>query len=170
MMVRWKSGWAWFRAEDGYMFSLNFAFLSVTVGMIFLLILAWFASGLAAGTELRRATAATALAAQSQVTQSVSASGTGFLISEGWALNGSYTSAAKQIFANEVSDMHLNRVLENLSFQTGVNGNRVTVMASGEFLPVFLQSAAARVPGLKALSVPMRVTVPVEYKVVGGGS
>ncbi|KUO95830.1 hypothetical protein ATW55_15150 [Ferroacidibacillus organovorans] len=169
MMARWKSGWAWFRAEGGYTFGLNFALLSVTVGMIFLLIFAWFASGLAAGTELRRATTAAALAAQSQVTQSVSASGTGFLTSAGWALDGSYAPAAQQIFTNEVSELHLNRVFENLSFQTRVNGNRVTVTASGEFLPVFLQSAAARVPGLKALSVPMQVTVPVEYKVVGEG-
>lgn len=162
--------WTWFRAEDGYTFSLNFAFLSVTVGMIFLLILAWFASGLAAGTELRRATTAAALAAQSQVTQSVSASGTGFLTSANWALNGSYASVAQQTFANEVSDLHLNRLFEHLSCQTGVNGNRVTVTVSGEFLPIFLQSAAARVPGLQALSVRMQVTVPVEYKVVGGGS
>ncbi|KYP79897.1 hypothetical protein [Ferroacidibacillus organovorans] len=168
-MTRWRSIWTWIRAEGGYTFSLNFAFLSVTVGMIFLLILAWFASGLAAGTELRRAAAAAALAAQSQVTPSISASGAGFLTSAGWALNGSYTAAAEQTFAGEVSDLHLNQAFENLSCQTGVNGNRVTVIVSGEFLPIFLQSAATRVPGLKAFAVPMQVTVPVEYKVVGEG-
>lgn len=169
MMTRWRSIWTWIRREDGYTFSLNFAFLTLTVGMIFLLVLAWFASGLAAGTELRRATAAAALAAQSQVTPSISTSGTGFLTSAGWALDGSYTSAAQQAFAGEVSDLHLNHVFENLSCQTGVNGNRVTVTASGDFLPIFLQSAAERVPGLKAFAVPMQVTVPVEYKVVGEG-
>lgn len=168
-MTRWRSVWAWVCAEDGYTFSLNFAFLSVTVGMIFLLILAWFASGLTAGMELRRAAAAAALAAQSQVTQAVSASGSGFLTSAGWALDGSYATAAQQTFAGEVSDMHLNRAFENLSCQTGEKGNRVTVTVSGSFLPIFLQSAAARVPGLKALSVPMQVTVPTEYKVVGEG-
>jgi len=160
---------AWLCADDGYTFSLNFALLSVTVGMIFLLILAWFASGLTAGMELRRAAAAAALAAQSQVTQAVSASGSGFLTSAGWALGGAYAAAAQQTFAGEVSDMHLNRAFENLSCQTSVAGNRVTVTASGSFLPIFLQSAVARVPGLKALSVPMQVTMSTEYKVVGEG-
>lgn len=155
--------------EDGYTFSLNFALFTVTVGMIFLLILAWIASGLTAGTELRKTTTAAALAAQSQVTQSVSNSGTGFLTSAGWTLDGSYASAAQQTFAGEVSDIHLNKVFENLSCQTSGTGNRITVTVSGSFLPIFLQAAAKHVPGLQALSVPMSVTVPVEYKVVGEG-
>ncbi|WDL96755.1 hypothetical protein [Alicyclobacillus sp. ALC3] len=159
----------WLSREDGYTFSLNFAFLTVTVGMVLLLILAWIASGLAAGTELRRATAAAALAAQDEVTQSVTASGTGFLTSAGWTLGGSYASAAQQTFATETADMHLNKVFDNLHCQTSVTGNRVTVTATGSFLPVFLEAAAARAPGLQALSVPMRVHVPVEYKVVGEG-
>ena len=161
--------WTWLSREDGYTFSLNFAFLTVTVGMILLLVLAWIASGLAAGTELRRATAAAALAAQDNVTQSVTASGTGFLTSAGWTLDGSYASAAEQAFAMEVADMHLNNLFDNLDCQTSVTGNRVTVTATGSFLPVFLEAAAKRVPGLKAVAVPMRVTVPVEYKVEGEG-
>lgn len=160
--------WTWLSREDGYTFSLNFALLTVTVGMILLLILAWIASGLAAGTELRRATAAAALAAQDNVTQSVTASGTGFLTSAGWTF-GSYASAAEQAFAMEVADMHLNNLFDNLDCQTSVTGNRVTVTATGSFLPVFLEAAAKRVPGLKAVAVPMRVTVPVEYKVEGEG-
>lgn len=169
MMTYFQRIRAWFYAEDGYTFSLNFALLTVTVGMIFLLILAWIASGLAAGTELRRATAAAALAAGSQVTQSVSSSGTGFLTSAGWMPSGTYESAAQETFAREASDMHLNNVFANLICQTSGAGNRITVIASGSFLPIFLQSAAKRVPGLQALSVPMHVTVPVEHKVVGEG-
>ncbi|QSO52824.1 hypothetical protein JZ785_02520 [Alicyclobacillus curvatus] len=161
--------WTWLSREAGYTFSLNFAFLTVTVGMILLLILAWIASGLAAGTELRRATAAAALAAQDNVTQSVTASGTGFLTSAGWTVDGSYASAAEQAFVMEVVDMHLNNVFENLDCQTSVTGNRVAVTATGSFLPVFLEAAAKRIPGLQAVSVSMSVTVPVEYKVVGEG-
>lgn len=164
-----KGVWRWLSREDGYTFSLNFAFMTVTVGMILLLILAWIASGLAAGTELRRATAAAALAAQDEVTQSVTASGTGFLISAGWTLDGSYAAAAEEAFATEAADMHLNSVFDNLHCQTSVTGNRVAVTATGSFLPVFLEAAAKRVPGLQAVSVPMRVSVPVEYKVVGEG-
>lgn len=169
MKKRWRSLWTWLCNEGGYTFSLNFALLTVTVGMIFLLILAWIASGLAAGTELRRATAAAALAAQSQVTQAVSSSGTGFLTSANWTLNETYTSAAREAFEAEASDMHLNNIFANLICQTSETGNRITVTASGSFLPIFLPSAAKRVPGLQALSVPMHVTVPVEYKVVGEG-
>ncbi|EJY54759.1 hypothetical protein URH17368_2601 [Alicyclobacillus hesperidum URH17-3-68] len=168
-MARWRGLLTWLRAEDGFTFSLNFAFLTVTVGMMFLLILAWFASGLAAGTDLRRAAEAAALAAQSQVTQAVSASNAGFLEAAGWQVTGSYATAAETTFSQEVSDMHLSSVFENLSCHPSVVGIRVIVTVSGQFLPIFLEAAAKRAPGLQALAVPMKVSVPVEYKVVGEG-
>ncbi|WP_258110506.1 hypothetical protein [Alicyclobacillus sp. SP_1] len=158
--------WAWLRAEDGYTFSLNLAFLSVTVGMVLLLILAWLASGLAAGTELRRAATS---AAQSQVTQTVSGSNAGFLTSADWTLTPAADRTATQIFDQEVADTHLNRAFSNLSLEMGVVDNQVTVIVTGKFLPLFLQTAADRVPVLKALAAPMRVTVPVQYSVVGKG-
>ena len=161
--------WAWLHAEDGYTFSLNLAFLSVTVGMILLLILAWLASGLAAGTELRRAATSSALAAQLQVTQTVSGSTAGFLTSADWTVTAAADRTATQEFDREVADTHLNRAFSNLSLETGIIGNQVTVTATGDFLPLFLQTAAARVSVLQALAVPMRVVAPVEYTVVGRG-
>ena len=161
--------WAWLREDHGYTFSLNLAFLSVTVGMILLLILAWLATGLAAGTELRRAATSAALAAQSQVTQTVSGSTAGFLTSADWTVTAAADIAATEVFYQEVADTHLNRAFSNLSLEMGVVDNRVTVTVTGDFLPLFLQTAAGRVPALQALAVPMRVKVPVEYTVVGKG-
>ena len=161
--------WAWLREDHGYTFSLNLAFLSVTVGMILLLILAWLASGLAAGTELRRAATSAALAAQSQVTQTISGSTAGFLTSADWTVIKAADRAATEVFDQEVADTHLNRAFSNLSLEMGVVGNQVTVTATGDFLPLFLQTAAERVPVLQALAVPMRVTAPVKYTVVGKG-
>ena len=161
--------WAWLHAEDGYTFSLNLAFLSVMVGMVLLLILAWLASGLAAGTELRRAATSAALAAQSQVTQTVSGSNAGFLTSAEWTATGTVDMAATEVFDQEVSDTHLNRAFSNLSLEMGVVDNQVTVIVTGKFLPLFLQTAAEHVSVLQALAVPMRVVVPVEYTVVGKG-
>lgn len=161
--------WDWVRQEDGYTFSLNMALLSVTVGMILLLILAWLAAGLVAGTDLRRAAAAAALAAQSQVTQTVTGSSAGFLTQAEWSLMGTVNAAATEVFDEEVNDKHLAQVFSNLSLETGISGNQVTVTASGDFLPLFLQTAAARVPGLQAMAVPMKTVVPVNYPVVGKG-
>ena len=161
--------WAWLREDHGYTFSLNFAFLSVTVGMILLLILLWLASGLAAGTELRRAAMSSALAAQSQVTQTISGSNAGFLTSADWTVTKAADRAATQVFDQEVADTHLNHAFSNLSLETGVIGNQVTVTVTGDFLPLFLQTAAEHVPMLQAMAVPMRVVVPVQYSVVGKG-
>ena len=169
MTGRWHRMWAWLHAEDGYTFSLNLAFLSVTVGMILLLILAWLASGLAAGTELRRAATSSALAAQSQVTQTISDSTAGFLTSADWTVTAAADRTATEVFDQEVADTHLNRAFSNLSLEMGVIGNQVTVTATGDFLPLFLQTAAEHVPVLQALAVPMRVVAPVEYTVVGKG-
>lgn len=161
--------WAWLRADDGYTFSLNLAFLSVTVGMILLLILTWLASGLAAGSELRLAATSAALAAQSQVTQTVSGSPAGFLTSADWGMTAAADRTAIEVFDQEVADTHLDRAFSNLSLEMGVVGNQVTVTVTGDFLPLFLQTAADRVPQLLALAVPMRVVVPVVYSVVGKG-
>ncbi len=161
--------WDWVRQEDGYTFSLNMAFLSVTVGMILLLILAWLAASLAAGTDLRRATAAAALAAQSQVTQTVSGSSAGFLTQAQWSLTGTVNAAATEVFDEEVNDMHLAQVFSNLSLVTAISGNQVTVTVSGYYLPLFLHSAAARVQELRSMAVPMTVVVPADYPVVGKG-
>ena|GEM_PF-4647883 len=169
MTGRWRRMWAWLHAEDGYTFSLNLAFLSVTVGMVLLLILAWLASGLAAGTELRRAATSSALAAQLQVTQTVSGSNAGFLTSADWTVTAAADREATQVFDQEVVDTHLNRAFSNLSLEMGVVGNQVTVTAMGKFLPLFLQTAAERVPVLQVLAVPMQVVVSVEYTVVGKG-
>ena len=137
--------------------------------MVLLLILAWLASGLAAGSELRRAATSSALAAQSQVTQTVSGSTAGFLTFADWTVTAAADRTATEVFDQEVADTHLNRAFSNLSLEMGVIGNQVTVTATGDFLPLFLQTAAERVPVLQALAVPMRVTAPVKYTVVGKG-
>lgn len=160
---------AWLKREDAYTFSLNMAFLSVTVGMMLLLVLAWLASALTAGIELKRVASASALAAASQVTQTVRGSGTGFLSSAAWTVSPIYASAVNEVFAAQAQDMHLNQVFKNLAYQSSVNGNQVTVTARGTFLPLFLQTVAARVPGISAMSVPMQVRASAQYRVVGEG-
>lgn len=137
--------------------------------MILLLILSWVAAGLAAGADLRRATAAAALAAQSQVTQTVSGSPTGFLTQAQWSVSGTASAAATEVFDEEVSDMHLAPLFSHLSLAMVITGNQVTVTAKGDYLPIFLQTAAVRVPALRATAVPMSVVVPVDYPVVGKG-
>ncbi|MFD1674823.1 hypothetical protein [Alicyclobacillus fodiniaquatilis] len=160
---------AWSRREDAYTFSLNMALLSVTVGMMLLLVLAWLASALTAGIELKRVASASALAAAAQVTQSVSGSGSGFLSSASWMMSSSYASAANERFTEQMQDTHLDKVFDNLACHENVNGTQVTVTASGTFLPLFLQEVATRVPGISAMRVPMEVRASAQYSVVGKG-
>jgi hypothetical protein len=163
-----KAVWRFLKREDGYTFSLQLMFLFVTFGFVMLAMVAWFGSGLLAGKELNRLAKNTALAAQSQVTQVAVGSNAGFVSSSDWALQSNYATAANTVFSQEISDMHLNNAFSNLQCQVKTNGNRITVNVTGSYLPLFLQNVAQRFPQLQAVSVPMKATAPVEYKVVGG--
>ncbi|WP_231877852.1 hypothetical protein, partial [Ferroacidibacillus organovorans] len=105
----------------------------------------------------------------SQVTQTVTGSSAGFLTQAAWSLTGPVNAAATEVFDEEVNDMHLAQVFSNLSLETSISGNQVTVTVRGDFLPLFLQTAAARVPELRSMAVPMKAVVPVDDPVVGKG-
>ncbi len=153
--------------EDAYTFALNNTFLFVTLGMVLLALLMWFGTAMTAYGALRSAATSAAFAGQAQVTQVDAGSGTGFTTSSNWALTGNYQNAESTLFQTQVTNMHLGTAFTNLACSTIANGNQITVTASGDYLPIFLQKVAERYPVITAMSVPMEVTVSEEYKIVG---
>lgn len=155
------------RREDGYTVALNLTFLFVTLGMVMLAILMWFGTAMAAYASLRSAATSAAFAAQAQVSQQSSGSGTGFSTGVDWVLQNDYQTAANTLFETQVSNLHLDSAFTNLQCSTSSNGNQIIVTATGSYLPLFLQKVSQRYPVIEALSVPMKSTVSEEYKVVG---
>lgn len=155
------------RREDGYTVALNLTFLFVTLGMVMLAILMWFGTAMTAYASLRSAATSAAFAAQAQVSQQSTGSGTGFSTGVNWVLQNDYQTAANTLFETQVSHLHLNDAFTNLQCSTSANGDQIIVTATGSYLPLFLQKVSQRYPVIEALSVPMKSTVAEEYKVVG---
>ncbi|KPV40378.1 hypothetical protein AN477_21970 [Alicyclobacillus ferrooxydans] len=162
-----KRFYQFLRREDGYTVALNLTFLFVTLGMVMLAILMWFGTAMTAYASLRNAATSAAFAAQAQVSQQNSGSGTGFSTGVDWVLQNDYQSAANTLFETQVSNLHLDSAFTNLQCSTSSNGNHIIVTVTGSYLPLFLQKVSQRYPVIEALSVPMKSTVSEEYKVVG---
>lgn len=156
------------KKDSAYTFSLFVSFLFVTFGTVVLALMVWYGSAWLGYFALRGAASSAALAAQSQVQQVRTGTGMGFLAGANWALTSSYQNAASRLFQQEVENMHLNQVFDAITCETSANGNQVVVTAEGQYLPLFLQTLAARFPEITAVSIPMQVQVKTKYTVVGG--
>lgn len=155
------------KKEDGYTFSLNLTFLFVTFGIVMIAMLMWFGSASAAYFSLRNAANGAAFAAQAQAVQSDTGSGSGFTSSVGWVVQTSYQNAADKVFQSQVNNANLENAFSGLQCMASLNGNQISVSVSGSYLPLFLQNISQKFPQIEALSIPMKVTLNEEYKVVG---
>jgi len=164
---RLKLIWEVIRREDGYTFALNFTFLFVTIGMVMLAMLMWFGSATAAYFSLRSATSSAAFAAQAQVSQVNTGSGVGYNSGTDWAVQSSYQEAAQSVFQAQVNNAHLNSAFTNLKCTTMVTGNKISVLVTASYLPLFLQTVSQGFPQIEALTIPMTVAANEEYKIVG---
>ena len=150
--------------EDGYTFSLNFAYLTVTFTALVLPILVWFGVGVVAHQALRDAAESASYAGQSQVHQAETTTNSGYS-STTWAIDPNQMQAEAQVlWQQEIQNKHLTNVFANLQMDASLQGNNVVVTATGEFLPGVLQGIAQKYPSLFTLvSVPMQVTLEHEY-------
>ncbi|KPV45650.1 hypothetical protein [Alicyclobacillus ferrooxydans] len=162
-----KRCYPFLRREDGYTVAINLTFLFVTLGMVVLAMLMWFGTAMTAYASLRSAATSAAFAAQAQVAEQSSGSGTGFSTGVNWVLQSDYQSVANTLFETQASNLHLDHAFTNLQCATSSNGNQIIVTATGSYLPLFLQKVSQRYPVIEALSIPMKSTVMDAYKVVG---
>lgn len=164
----WTRIWRFLRSEDAYTFSFQLTFLALTVGMTLLAITLWYAGGLAAKHALRQAATDAAYTAQSTAQQALLISSSGFG-QDTWHTNGSLAQGAAQSkFNEEISSLHLDQGFANLSIQTNVTDSSVTVVASGDYEPLFLGNVVERFWHTVLGEVHMEVTVPQDYVVKGG--
>jgi hypothetical protein len=158
--------WAFLKKDEGYTLAINMTFALVTFGVVMLGIITWYGTAMAGYAALRSAAASAAFAAQAQVIQSVTGTGTGFTAGVDWALQ-NYQGAANSTFQTQVANMHLGATFTNLQCNTTANSQGISVVVTGDFQPVFLQNIANKYSIFQAVAIPMHVQIQEEYRVVG---
>lgn len=159
------------KGSKAYTFGFNMTLASLTIVGVLVPIIFWFAGGIEAKGELRDAADSAAFAGQSQVTEQDADSNSGFSTAD-WTLQTSeMQSQADTLFQKAASDKHLDQIFSNLQETAQVNGQEVTITASGTYLPTLLQAVSKRFPSvIQAVTVPMTVTVSHQYYVANKGS